>query len=93
MIASHPHLVSFVESWTIRVLIVYSNERAFQCLKEIHTDQWVEQVDKLAQSTWRTKTNENLLWQTKREYIKKWQRGVLIMTTTRYQNLVVRWNV
>ena len=39
------------------------------------------------------KTRQDPLWETKWKYIEKWQRGVLITTTSRYHNLVIHWNV
>ena len=44
------------------------------------------------QLIWKMKMMDPL-WETKREYIKEWQRNTLIVTTSGYHNLVVRWNV
>ena len=65
----------------------------FQRLEEIHAERWEEEVDTLARLTWEMRTTKDPLWETKQEYIKEWQRNVLIATTSRYHNLVVRWNV
>ena len=39
------------------------------------------------------RTTKDPLWETKQDYIKEWRRNTLIMTTSGYHNLVVRWNV
>ena len=38
-------------------------------------------------------TMKDPLWETKREYVKEWQRNTLIATTSGYHNLVVHWNM
>ena len=39
------------------------------------------------------RTTKDPLWEAKWDYIKEWQRNTLIMTTSGYHNLVVRWNI
>ena len=66
----HPHVIT-VAKQDIGILIAHHLLAAFLCLEEIHAEIWEEEVDALVQSTWETRTKD-LLWKTKREYIKEW---------------------
>ena len=59
----------------------------------MRAERWVEETDALTQSTWKMRTTEDPLWETKWDYIVEWQRNTLVMTTSGYHNLVVHWNV
>ena len=89
MMASHPHLIITVESQDIGIMTAYLHEEVFPRLEKICTEYWEEEVDALVQSTLKIKTTKNPLWETKRDYVKEWQRGVLLATTTGYHNLVI----
>ena len=90
MMASHPYLIITMESWDIGIMTAHLHEEAFPHLEEIYAERWEEEVDALIQSTWKIKMNKNPLWETKWEYIKEWQRGILVMTTSEYHNLVIQ---
>ena len=93
-VASHrPHVITAAKRDIGILTARHHLLEAFRCLEEIHTERWEEEVDTLAQSTWKMKTTKNLLWETKADYIKEWRRNTLIATTSGYHNLVVRWNV
>ena len=62
---------------------------AFGRLEETCVERWEEKVDALTQLTWEMRMTKDPLWETKREYVKEWQRNVLITTTSGYHNLVV----
>ena len=92
--ASHSLHVITAAKWDIGILTACHHLlEAFRCLEEIRTERWEEEVDALAQSTWKMKTTKNPLWETKADYIKEWWRNTLITMTSGYHNLVVRWNV
>ena len=90
--ASHHHHVITVADQGIGQLTVRYHAEAFPLLEEIHAERWEEEVDELVQLIWKMKMMDPL-WETKREYIKEWQRNTLIATTSGYHNLVVQWNV
>ncbi|ETW76440.1 hypothetical protein HETIRDRAFT_105921 [Heterobasidion irregulare TC 32-1] len=70
----------------------HNAEKAFAQFEETRRDAWVRQGEETAQSIWREKTTHPL-WETKQEYIKEWRRRMLIAMTSRYHNLVLRWNI
>ena len=82
-----------MEKQGIGILTVCHHVEAFPCLKEIRAERWVEETNALVQSTWKTRTMEDLLWETKWDYIVEWQRNTLVTTTSRYHNLVIHWNM
>ena len=88
----HLHVISAAKQG-IGSLTAHHPLAAFPRLEEICAEMWEEEVDALVQSTWKTKTMKDPLWETKREYIEEWRRNTLIMTTSSYHNLVIRWNM
>lgn len=72
IIASHPCHVLTVENQGIGMLIAEPHIEAFNCLEEAHADQWVKQGEEVAWLTLRMKMAQNLLWETKQEYIEEW---------------------
>ena len=54
------------------MLIAEPHIEAFNCLEEAHADQWVKQGEEVAWLTLRIKMAQNLLWETKQEYIEEW---------------------
>ena len=93
IVASHHHHVITAAKQSIGILTAHHLIEVFPCLKEIHAERWVKEVDELTQLTWKMKTMKDPLWETKREYIREWQRNTLITTASGYHNLVIRWNV
>ena len=92
--ASRDLHVTIVEKWDIGILTARHHPlEVFQRLGEICMEKWEEEVDALTQLTWKMKTTKDLLWETKWEYVKEWQRNMLITMTSGYHNLVIRWNV
>ena len=92
IVASRHLHVTIAAKRDIGILTAHHPLAAFPRLEEIHTEMWEEKVDALMQLTWKVRT-EDPLWETKQEYIKEWQRSTLIMTTSGYHNLVIRWNI
>ena len=65
----------------------------FSQLAEIRAGRYKEEVDELVLQTWRMKMSKNPHWSMTRDYIEDWRRGVLLATTSKYHNLVLRWNI
>ncbi|ETW74876.1 hypothetical protein HETIRDRAFT_120544 [Heterobasidion irregulare TC 32-1] len=82
MMASHLALVITVEKQGIRILTVFLDIKAFNHLEEAQADLWERQGEEIVQLIWKMKMTQDLLWETKRDYIEEWQRGVLIAMTS-----------
>ena len=89
MMASLTAPVSIVKSQGILQLTIVPHLEAFNWLAEIGTNQWAEEIEELMVLTWRMKMVKNPQWGRTQDFIEDWRRGVLIVTTAKYHNLVI----
>lgn len=93
MMASPLPIVLIVDEKGIGRITAALPVEVFPCLEEIGASRWAEEVEELVLQTWRMKTIKNPRWETMRDFIEDWRRGVLMATTTGYHNLVIWWNM